>query len=84
MTQFVCIYRLFYENRKKKKKKVSTLSALALLFKFYIQKNIQSFCKLKVSELKEELKKNKLPVYGTKVVLIQRLLNFKDDYLTLK
>ena len=32
-----------------------------------------------MSELKEELKKNKLPVYGTKVVLIQRLLNFKDD-----
>ncbi len=30
-------------------------------------------------ELKEELKKYKLPIYGTKVVLIQRLLNFKDD-----
>ena len=43
-----------------------------------------SLCKLKVSELKEELKKYKLPVYGTKVVLIQRPLNFKDDYLTLK
>ena len=41
-----------------------------------------SLCKLKVYELKEELKKYKLPVYGTKVVLI--LLNFKDDYLTLK
>ena len=38
-----------------------------------------SLCKLKVSELNEELKKYKLPVYGTKVVLIQRLLNFKDD-----
>jgi hypothetical protein len=35
--------------------------------------------KLKVSELKEVLKKYKLPIYGIKVVLIQRLLNFKDD-----
>ncbi len=35
--------------------------------------------KLKVSELKEELKKYKLPFYGTKAVYIERLLNFKDD-----
>ena len=35
--------------------------------------------KLKVSELKEVLKKYKLPIYGIKIVLIQRLLNFKDD-----
>jgi hypothetical protein len=31
--------------------------------------------KLKVSELKEELKKYKLPIYGTKVVLIQIYFN---------
>ncbi len=31
-----------------------------------------------MSELKELLKKYKLPIYVIKIVLIQRLLNFKD------
>ena len=34
--------------------------------------------KMKVSELKEELKRIKKPVYGTKLILIGRLLDYKQ------
>jgi hypothetical protein len=37
-----------------------------------------SLVKLKVTELKEELKKLKLPIYGTKLILVQRLLEYKS------
>ena len=35
--------------------------------------------KLKVVELKDKLKDVQRPVYGTKVVLVQRLLEFKEE-----
>ena len=39
----------------------------------------ESLLKLKVKDLKEELKKVKQPVYGTKILLIQRLLLYKEN-----
>jgi hypothetical protein len=38
----------------------------------------ESLVKLKVTELKEEFKKLKLPIYGTKLILVQRLLEYKS------
>jgi hypothetical protein len=37
-----------------------------------------SLSKLKLSELKLELKANKQPQYGTKLILDQRLLDYKE------
>ena len=37
-----------------------------------------SLLKLKVSDLKLELKAIKLPQYGTKLILVQRLLDYKE------
>ena len=39
----------------------------------------ESLMKLKVVELKDKLKDVQRPVYGTKIVLVQRLLEFKEE-----
>ena len=41
-----------------------------------------SLLKLKVSDLKLELKAIKLPQYGTKLILVQRLLDYKEKIET--
>jgi|688.fasta_scaffold2361292_1 hypothetical protein len=41
--------------------------------------NEESIKKLKVNQLKDELRKVNKAIYGTKTVLIQRLLNYKKE-----